>query len=793
MERPDGQAAAGMRAAERGRPRRRVEDERFLTGRGRFVDDIAVPGELFGAVVRSPLAHGRIRSIAVEAALAVPGAVAVLTAEDLAREGIGDLPCDVEVAGLPPLWVPPRPALARGRVRHVGDPVAFAVATSREAAQDAAEAVAVDYEHLPAAIGAGAALGAGAPAVWDDAPGNLAFVYRRGDRAAVDAAFARAATMVEVVVENNRVVAAPLEPRGAIGRYDAQSGVFDLVVSGQGVHEMRRQLAHSVFHLPESRLEVSAPDVGGGFGPKNVLYPEWVLVLAAARRLGRPVRWTSSRSEDFLSSAQGRDNRTRARLALDREGRFLALDIETAADMGAYLSALGPLVPTSAAASAAGGAYAIPAVALAVRGVYTNTVPVDAYRGAGKPESNYLVERLVDLAARRTGIAPLDLRRRNIVSHFPHRTALGTEIEHGAFAACLDAAATAADAGGFAARRAEAAGRGRLRGLGFACYLETARGRPGECAGVTFEPDGTVSLRVGTQSNGQGHETSFAQVAADLLGLPVERFRLVQADTRRVPRGHGHGGARSLHQGGTALVKAIEAVLDQARILAGRLLQCDGDTLTFADGVFAAPAGGRSVALDTVAEAARDPDLRPAGTGLESLVDTQEDRITCPNGCHAAEVEVDPETGIVTLARYVAVDDFGTLVNPLLTEGQVHGGLAQGIGQALHERTVYDGAGQLLSASFMDYRLPRAADLPGFDLVSLPVASRANPLGIKGAGQAGAIAAPQTVMNALLDALAPLGIAHLDMPATPARVWHAIRAAAGPGDTARVDASAPKR
>lgn len=781
MRRTDAEGERAVRPSERGRSRRRLEDERFLTGRGRYVDDVAVPGELFGCVVRSPLAHGRILSIDAAPALALAGVVAVLTAADLAEDGIGDLPCDVELPAEASLRVPPRPALARGRVRHVGDPVAFVVATTREVAQDGAEAVAVAYAHLPAAVGAEAALAPEAPLIWDGAPGNLAFLYRRGDPAAVAEAMARADTVVEIALVNNRLVAAPMEPRAAVGRHDPASGVLDLLLSGQGVHDMRRQLARSVFAVPEEAIHLAAPDVGGGFGPKNVLYPEYVLVLVAARRLGRPVRWTSSRGEDFLSSAQGRDNRTRGRLALDRAGTFLALAVETTADMGAYLSALGPLVPTAAAASAMGGVYAIPAISLAVRGAFTNTVPVDAYRGAGKPEANYLIERLVDRAARRLSVPPLELRRRNMVSAFPHHAALGVAVERGAFAATLDAAAERADAAGFPERRAEAARRGRLRGLGFACYLETARGRPGECAGVRFERDGSVSLLVGTQSNGQGHETSFAQVAADLLGLPVERFRLVQADTRRVPRGKGHGGARSLHQGGGALVAAIAAVLDRARALAARLLQCDADALTFADGAFAAPGG--SVTLDAVAAAARDPETALAGAegGLAAIVDTALDGITFPNGCHAAEVEIDPETGRVTLARYTAVDDFGTLVNPLLTEGQVHGGLAQGIGQALCEHTVYDADGQLLSASFMDYQVPRAADLPGFDLGSMPVPSGANPLGAKGAGQAGAIAAPQTVMNALLDALAPLGIDHLDMPATPARIWHAIRARGGGG------------
>ncbi len=766
-----------LRSQERGQSRRRLEDERFLTGQGRYVDDIDEPGQLYGYVLRSPLAHGRITSLAASDASTLPGVMAIFTAADLEADGIGALPCDVDIATENPLVVPPRFALAADRVRHVGDPIAFVVATTPIAAQDAAEAVVVTFEDLPAVVGAEAALSSGAPCLWDQAPGNLAFRFRKGDRAAVDAAMSAASVIVELTLDNNRLVAAALEPRAAIGTYDPAEDVLTLTLTGQGVHEMRRQLADSVFRRPEARIHLAAPDVGGGFGAKNVLYPEWVLVLFAARRLRRPVKWTSTRAEDFLSSAQARDNRTRARLALDRAGRFLALDVETLADMGAYLSALGPLIPTQAAASAMGGVYAIPAICIDVRGAFTNSVPVDAYRGAGKPEANYLIERLVEVAATRLGMPSMDLRRLNIMSDFPYRSALGMTIERGAFSAHLDKILALSDQAGFAARRAEAARRGAMRGLGFGCYLETARGRPGEFAGVRFETDGTVSLLVGTQSNGQGHETSFPQIAADLLGLPVERFRLVQADTRRVPSGQGHGGARSLHQGGAALVAAIDGVLAKARAIAGQLLQSGTADLVFDNGTFSDPEQGRSIDLAAVADAAMDPEpWRPnQAPGLACLVENPLDLVTFPNGCHAAEVEIDPETGVVTLERYIAVDDFGTLVNPLLTKGQVQGGVAQGIGQALHERTVYDASGQLLTASFMDYGLPRAADLPEFELYFDPVPSEANPLGVKGSGQAGCIAAPQTVMNAVVNALSPLGIQHIEMPATPERIWRAIR------------------
>jgi carbon-monoxide dehydrogenase large subunit len=768
------------RGPERGRSRRRLEDERFLTGRGRFVDDLAVPGQLYGYVLRSPVAHARILGIDVPAALEAPGVRAVYTAADLEADGIGPLPCKVQVATVAPLVVPPRHALALDRVRHVGDPVAFVVAETAEAARDAAESVTVEYDDLPAVVDGAEALEPGAPNLWKEAPGNLAFRFQKGDRDAVEAALASAASVVELDLVNNRVVVAPLEPRAAIGRYEAAGDSFELTLTGQAVHDMRRELAQDVFRIPEKRIHLVAPDVGGGFGMKNVLHPEWVLVLYAARKLGQPVRWTSERTEDFVSSVQGRDNRTRARLALDETGRFLALDVATVADMGAYFSALGPAIPTNPASTAMGGVYDIPAVFMDVRGAFTNTVPIDAYRGAGKPEANYIIERLADLAARRLGISPAEIRRRNIVRTFPHRSALGMTIEKGAFGDSLDRVLAAADADRFAERRAEAAGRGMLRGLGLACFIETARGAPGEWARVEFEPDGQVALIVGTQSNGQGHETSFPQIASDLLGLPVESFRYVQADTRRVRKGAGHGGARSLHQGGTAMVKAVEAMLAKARPIAAQLLQASPAELTFAAGSFAAPGEGRSVSIGAVAEAARDPEQLPAGLepGLFGEVDNPLDLVTFPNGCHVAEVEIDPETGHLTLARYVAVDDYGTLVNPMLTEGQVQGGLAQGIGQAAFERTVYEaGSGQLVTASLMDYQLPRAADLPDIEVRFNPVPSAANPLGVKGSGQAGCIAAPQTVMNAVLDALAPLGIETFDMPATPERLWRAISAA----------------
>jgi len=764
------------------RSRRRREDRRFLTGKGDYLDDRAHPGALFAAVLRSPHAHARIRSVDARAALELPGVHGVYTATDL--DGLGPLPCSVVVATDEPLIVPPRLPLADSIVRHVGDPVAFLVADSTALAREACEHVAVDYDILPSVTDPAGAPSTGAPQIWPQAPGNIAFRFRRGDPAAVASAFAGAAHIVACDLVNNRVVAAALEPRIAVGRFDAASGVYHLEISGASVHAIRRELAQSVFRLPLDRIQVSCPDVGGGFGMKNVSYPEHALVLWAARRLGRTVRWSAERIEDFTGGIHSRDNISTARLALDRRGRFLGLAVETVANLGAYVSSLGPAAATNAPASAMGGLYVIPAMSMDVRGVFTNTTPVDAYRGAGKPEANYLIERLIEAAAHEMRIDPAELRRRNFIRKFPHRSAFGTMIDCGTFAENLDKVLAAADRKGFPARRRAAKKRGRLRGFGIGCFLETSRGQPNEEAWLRLRGDGGIDMAVGTQSNGQGHETSFAQIAGKRLGLPVETFELVQGDTARVPRGGGHGGARSLHLGGTALVMAADDLIAKARPVAAQLLQVAAGDLVYAEGRFRAArplageadAGaqglGREIDLFAI-----DRHLRENTSAvLEGHGDNVCDVFTFPNGAQVAEIEIDPQTGAISLERYVAVDDYGTLVNPLLTEAQVHGGLAQGIGQALLEQAVYDpDSGQLLSATFMDYALPRADDLPSFDLEMVEVPTMSNPLGVKGSGQAGCIGAPQTIMNAVLDALRPLGVTHLDMPATPAKIWRAIR------------------
>ncbi len=764
-----------------GLSRRRVEDRRFLTGQGRFVADAVLPGMLHAVVLRSPHAHARILSIDTGAARAMPGVRAVLTGADLVAEGLGTMPCPFPQAVVGnTLIVPPRHALAVDAVRHVGECVALVVANDVAQARDAAEAIAVAYEPLPAITDARAALAPGAPQLWPMIPGNRCFRFEKGDRAAMEAAFAAAAHVVELDLVNQRIHALPMEPRGAIATWDGPKGEesFDLLCAGASVHGIRDQLAKAIFRLPPEKIRVHCEDVGGGFGLKNFVFPEYIAMMIAARRLRRPIRWIAEQTEELQAALHARDLAGLARLALDKDGRFLAIHVDMASDMGAYVSAGAPGCHTMAFSTAVGGAYAVPIIRLEVTGAVTSAACTDAYRGAGKPEANYLTERLVEEAARITGIPATELRRRNVMRHFPTVSALGMEIDTGRQAENIEAAEQLADRAGFAARRAASEARGLLRGLGVTGFMETSRGAPGEWSSLRVHQDGALDILIGTQSNGQGHETSFPQVMADRLGLPVEHFRLVQADTAVIPRGNGHGGARSLHVGGTAMVMAGEALLEKARRLAAHLLQAAPDALAYAEGRFGLP-DGRGMDLAALAAAAADPANLPEGMapGLAAEAWNASEARTFPMGMHIAEVEVDPATGAVALARYLCVDDYGRLVNPLLTAGQVQGGVAQGVGQALMEHVAYDAEGQLLSGSLMDYCVPRAEDLPDIAVTFGECPSTHNPLGVKGVGQAGAMAAPQAVMAAVLDALAPLGVTRLDMPATPERVWQAIRAA----------------
>ncbi len=756
----------------------RLEDERFVQGRGRYVDDLLAPGALHGIVVRSPHAHARIIAIDVDAARRIKGIAGVFTGQDLAADGIGPLPCaTTNIAMATPLVVPPCHALAREAVRYVGEPVAFIVADNAECARNAAEAVIVDYEPLAPVISVTDAIRPESPLIWQEASNNIAFTYDRGEMGAVEAAIRNAAHVVECELVNNRVVAASLETRGALGTFDAASDRLHLTASAAGAHTIRDLLADAVFKIPREKLRVSIPDVGGGFGMKNVLYPEWVLVLWAARRLKRPVKWIGDRAEEFLASVHGRDSLVRARLALDANGKLLALEAKVLANMGAYVSTVAPVVPTMAMGSAMGGVYDIPLVAFQTRGVFTNTTPVDAYRGAGKPEANYLIERCIDIAASQLGMDALKLRRKNIVRRFPYRSAVGLSLEQGSFGHAIDHAVDAAE--GFKARQKASRARGKLRGLGYACFLETARGQPNEVAELKVGDDGRIVVSVGTHSNGQGHETTYAQIAADALGLPLERFAFRQGDTDDLDRGGGHGGARSMHQGGTAVVMAAEGLIGNARKLAARLLQTSIEAVAYDAGALRVAATGQEISLEEVARASHQVTGDDVAPGLAHRATHLCDLYTFPNGCHVAEVEIDRETGEVTLERYVIFDDYGRLLDPRQTLSQVHGGVVQGIGQALLEQARFDPqTGQVLAGSLMDYALPRADHIPSFEgSLTTEFPSRANRLGVKGSGQAGAIASPATIMNAVMNALAPLGVRHLDMPATPARIWQAIRTA----------------
>ena len=756
----------------------RLEDARFLTGRGRYVSDIIPADTLHAVVLRSPHAHAVLHEINTAAARAMPGVVNVFTAADLGPDDLAPLPCTAVVASVAPMIVPPRPVLATDRVRHLGEAVALIIATSTAAARDAAEAIEIRYDPVPAVIDGACALGAEAPQIWPQAPGNEAFRFLKGDRAATDAAFAQADHIVSLDLFNNRVHAVPIEPRAALARFD--DGQFELIFTGMGVHGIRRQLA-IVFRLAEDHFHLVCPDVGGGFGAKNFLFPEYVLALWAARRLGRAITWQAEPSEEFAAAVHGRDLRAKARLALAHDGRFLGLEISSIADMGAYLSAVGPHCPTNAFSTAMGGVYAIPAMHLEVRGAFTNSLPVDAYRGAGKPEANYIIERLVDEAARVLRRDPAALRALNMLPDAPHRTAMGMAVDGGRFAANLTVLERASDAAGFAARRKEAARRGMLLGRGIACFLETARGAPGEWASVSVDASGQALAAIGTHNNGQGHETSYAQIVADRLGLTPTEVHVQQADTDLLPNGNGHGGARSLHLGGGALVLALDALMEKARLIAAHLLQADPTVLSFADARFVLPDGERFITLAEIARAAEDSMNLPEGVtpGLAAAGYNSSDLVTFPNGCQVAEVEIDPDTGHARLTRYVAVDDYGRLVNPRLTQGQVQGGLVQGIGQAMLEDIIYDReSGQLLSGSLMDYALPRADDVPAIEVILEGTPTAANTLGVKGSGQAGAIAAPQTVMNAIADALALRGAPAPDMPATPEKIWRALQKAA---------------
>ncbi len=768
----------------------RLEDPRLVQGLGRYSDDVNLPRQVYAVVVRSPHGHARITGIDPAAALRAPGVLAVLTGADLAADGLGNLPTDASRKRRDgaPAFTTPRPALIRDRVRHVGDPVALVVATSPEAAADAAELVAVDYAPRPAVTGAARATNGGAPAVWDEAPDNVAFVWEAGSRDAVARAFAGADHVTRLDFVVTRVAAAPLEPRAAVGEFDRRSERYTLHTGIQGPHGLRALLAERIFRVPHGQVRVVTGEVGGSFGMRSGIYPELVLVLWAAKRLGRPVKWTSSRREGFLSDEHGRDNVSSAELALDAGGRFLGLRVALKVDIGAYLTPRSAGPATNNVGGLA-GVYTTPAIHVESTGVYTNTTPTGPYRGAGRPEATYAIERVIDVAARELGIDPVELRRRNLIpaSAMPFKTGLVFTYDCGDFERVMTMALTQSDRAGFERRRAEARARGTLLGLGLANPIEVAGGpytavNP-DTAELRVNPDGSVSLFAGSTSMGQGNETAFTQIVSDRLGLPPDRIQVFSGDSDALDAGRGNGGSGAISVGGSAVLRATEKVIERGRRVAAHLLEAAPEDVTLRDGRFVVAGTDRDVAWSRVARTAYQPRQLPPGLepGFSETAAFTPPAVTFPNGCHVCEVEVDAETGAVRVVRYTVVDDVGRMINPLLVKGQIHGGAVQGLGQGLAEVLTYDEAGQVLSGSFMDYAMPRADEVPLFDVDAHEVPTRVNPLGAKGVGEAGTVGALPALMNAVNDALAPLGVRHLDMPVTPERVWQAIRAAGRAG------------
>jgi aerobic carbon-monoxide dehydrogenase large subunit len=761
----------------------RSEDPRLLTGRGRYTDDFVLPRLAHAGVLRSPHAHARIREVDIRAAQQLPGVLAVLTGADWAAENFG-APAPV----IPrrrhdgaPMYVPPRPALAKDRVMLVGEPVVFVVAESLDLAKDAAERIRVAYEPLAAVTASAAALLPAAPKLWPQCPDNECFFYALGDRPAVEAAFAAAAHVTRLELVFNRVTAATMEPRGCIGDWDDRLGRYTLYVGTQRPHGARADLARRILHIPETQLRVVAGEVGGSFGMKGGHYPEYALALWAARKIGRPVKWIAERGEGMLSDDHDRDHLSFAELALDQDGRFLALRARNISNIGAYLAPGGIISPTMHLGGLA-GTYTTPAIYVEVSAVFTNTTSIGPYRGSGRPEASYIVERLIDTAARELGIDRAELRRRNTVpaGAMPFRTGLVYTLDCGRFGENLDRALAVAGYAAFERRRAEAKGRGRLRGIGFANIIEQTSQAQGETVTVRLDPGGGVTVIPGSISHGQGHETMYKILLSDRLGIDADEIRVTQSDTDLAPDGGGTYASRTAVLGGSAATLAADKIIGKAKKIAAHALEAAEDDIEFAGGGFRVAGTDRGVSLKEVAAAAYVPSRLPPGleTGLYDVASFSPEIPNFPNGCHVCEIEIDPETGASEILRYVVVDDVGTVINKLTLEGQIHGGVAQGIGQAFTEHLVYDaGTGQLVTGSLMDYGLPRADAVCRFETEENPVPTTTNPLGVKGAGEAGNVGALAAIMNAVVDALSPLGIAHIDMPASAEKVWRAIRAA----------------
>jgi aerobic carbon-monoxide dehydrogenase large subunit len=762
-----------------GQPVPRVEDPRFITGRGRYVDDIELPRQCHGVLIMSPHAHARIKRIDTAKAKAAPGVLAVLTGADVLADQLGGLaPPMPEDMGGPKGFRTLRAVLVTDKVRAVGDRVAFVVAETLARARDAAELIEVEYEPLPAVTDVEDAVKPGAPVLWDAAPNNVSFTLMMGNKDATEAAFAAARHVVTLKLRNNRITANSIEPRAAIGQYHPDSESYTLYSTSQNPHGTRSAVAGQVLKIPETKLRVLSPDVGGGFGMKHGGYPEDALVVWASRKVdGRPVKWVSTRVEALLGDSQGRDQVVTGELALDEAGKILALRVNALHNMGSHVFGAAMVVPLFAMRLAP-GVYQIPAVHVVGRAVLTNTIPLAPYRGAGRPEATYLIEQLLDRAARVVGIDPVEIRRRNFIpaAAMPHKLGTGITYDSGDFVHVMDECLTLADWNGFAKRAAESEKRGKLRGRGIGYFLEEAAVF-NERMVLRFDPSGMLTILAGTHSHGQGHQTVYAQMVSEWLGVPFDNIRFVQGDTDAVPIGRGTYGSRSMHVGGNALRRAADAIIEKAKPMAAMMLEAAAGDIEFKDGAFRIVGTDRALPLTAVAQAFYRPAMLPPqfDVGLEASGAFAAEPPNYPNGCHVCEVEIDAETGLVTLVRYAAVDDVGKVMNRLLCEGQIHGGVAQGVGQALMERIVFDESGQLVTGSFQDYAMPRADDFPELQSELTEVPARTNPLGVKGAGEAGATGAPPAVIGAILDALKSLGIDHIDMPATPSRVWAAIQ------------------
>ncbi|HTC12237.1 MAG TPA: xanthine dehydrogenase family protein molybdopterin-binding subunit [Acetobacteraceae bacterium] len=775
---------------------RRREDFRFLKGQGNYTDDINRSRQLYAYLKRSDRPHAKIGAIDVAAAKTAPGVVAVFTGADMAADNVGGLPCGWQIHSKDgsPMIEPPHPVLAVGKVRHVGDPVVAVIATSKQAAKDAAELVAIDYRDLPAVASLADAVKPGAALVHDDAGGNVCYDWHIGDKALVDAAFAGAAKVVKLELENNRLIPNAMEPRAAVGDFDVSSGDFTLYTTSQNPHVIRLLMGAFVLHIPENKLRVVAPDVGGGFGSKIYHYAEEAIVTWAAGKVRKPVKWTAERNESFVSDAHGRDHVSTAEMAVDKDGHFLALRVSTLANMGAYLSTFAPCVPTYLYATLLAGVYKTPVIYCEVKAIFTNTVPVDAYRGAGRPEATFLLERLVDAVAHDTGIDKVELRRRNFIPNdaFPYQTPVALQYDSGDYTATLNGALKAADYAGFEARRKAAAGKGKLRGIGVSTYLEAcgiapsavvgslgARAGLYECANVKVHPTGSVTVYTGSHSHGQGHETTFAQLVASQLGVPMDQVDIVHGDTAKIPFGMGTYGSRSLAVGGSAMVKAMDKIIAKGKKIAAHLMEASVDDIEFKDNKFTVAGTDKEKTLTDISMAAYVPHNYPIEElepGLDETAFYDPKNFTFPGGCHVAEVEIDPDTGVTTVVNFVAVDDVGRVINPMIVEGQVQGGVAQGIGQALLENAVYDSSGQLLSGSMMDYTMPRADNLPNITVGTESTMCTHNPLGAKGCGEVGAIGSPPAIINALIDALKDYRVRHINMPASAPKIWSIIQA-----------------